>query len=62
VLLAGGAGSAAGPLGFLIVLLLLVTTWLLIHNMNSRLKRLPKRFGEEPPEQGQSPAEEKTDE
>jgi hypothetical protein len=49
VLLAAGAGDAAGALGFLVVLLLLVVTALLIRNMNSRLKRLPKDFDHEPP-------------
>jgi hypothetical protein len=49
VLLAAGAGDAAGALGFLVVLLLLVITALLIRNMNSRLKRLPKDFDPEPP-------------
>ena len=42
--LADGAGASAGPLGFLIVLLIAVATVLLIRNMNGRLKRLPDRF------------------
>ena len=46
--LAAGAGSYAGPLGLLVVLLLVVVTVLLIRNMNSRLRRLPKSF--EPPD------------
>ncbi len=51
MILAAGAGSSAGPLGLLIVLLLFVATVLLIRNMNSRLKRLPPSF-EEPPARG----------
>ncbi len=37
-------GISAGWLGFLIVVLLGVATVLLIRNMNTRLKRLPKSF------------------
>jgi hypothetical protein len=37
-------GSLAGPLGLVIILLLAIGTFLLIRNMNSRLKRLPERF------------------
>jgi len=42
--LAAGAGTSAGPLGLLIVLLIGVATVLLIRNMNARLKRLPPSF------------------
>ena len=35
---------SAGPIGLLIVLLLLIATALLIRNMNGRLKRLPREF------------------
>ena len=42
--LASGAGSAAGPLGLLVVVLLGLATWFLIRNMNARLRRLPERF------------------
>ena len=38
------SGSLAGPLGLLIILLLAISTVLLIHNMNKRLKRLPESF------------------
>jgi hypothetical protein len=60
-LLADGAGSAAGPLGLLIVLLIGVITVLLIRNMNARLKRLPRSFGDPdepvtPPEAGDESA------
>ena len=47
---------SAGPLGLLVVLLMLVATALLIRNMNARLRRLPREFppaeqppGEDPP-------------
>ena len=35
---------SAGPIGLLIVLLMLIATALLIRNMNGRLKRLPREF------------------
>ncbi len=35
---------SAGPLGLLVVLLMVVATVLLIRNMNGRLKKLPKEF------------------
>ena len=35
---------SAGPIGLLIVLLMLIVTALLIRNMNGRLKRLPREF------------------
>ena len=38
------SGSLAGPLGGLIIALLLIGTVLLIRNMNARLRRLPERF------------------
>ena len=34
----------AGPLGFVILLLMLIATFLLIRNMNARIKRLPREF------------------
>jgi hypothetical protein len=37
-------GSLAGPLGLVIILLLALGTYLLIRNMNARLRRLPERF------------------
>ena len=33
-----------GPIGLVIVLLMLIATALLIRNMNSRIKRLPREF------------------
>jgi hypothetical protein len=48
VTLAAGAGSYAGPLGLLVVLVLVVVTVLLIRNMSARLRRLPKSF--DPPD------------
>ena len=50
--LAEGAGEYAGPLGFLVVLLLGVATVLLIRNMSARIKRLPDSF--EPTETDQN--------
>lgn len=37
-------GSLAGPVGLVIILLLALGTYLLIRNMNARLRRLPERF------------------
>ncbi len=34
----------AGPLGLLVVVLMVVATVLLIRNMNGRLKKLPREF------------------
>ncbi len=38
----------AGPLGLLIVVLMIIATVFLIRNMNGRLKRLPREFPEQP--------------
>lgn len=46
MILATGAGTAAGPLGLLVVLLLIAGTWFLIRNMNDRIKRLPPSYDE----------------
>jgi hypothetical protein len=48
-------GSLAGPIGLVIILLLAVATFLLIRNMNQRLRRLPESF-DEPPAAGDTPA------
>jgi hypothetical protein len=37
---------SAGPIGLVILLLMLIATFLLIRNMNSRIKRLPREFPE----------------
>ena len=34
----------AGPIGLVIVLLMLIATAFLVRNMNGRLKRLPREF------------------
>ena len=47
---------SAGPLGLLVVLLMIIATVLLIRNMNSRLKRLPREFTPPPVVPGQTPA------
>ena len=44
MILAAGAGASAGPLGFLVVLLIGIATVLLIRNMNGRLRRMPRQF------------------
>ena len=44
---------SAGPLGLLVVLLMVIATVLLIRSMNARLRRLPREF----PEQQQGPDE-----
>ncbi len=41
------AGGSAGYLALLLVVLLFVATGLLIRNMSSRLKRLPREFPEQ---------------
>ncbi len=43
---------SAGPLGLLVVVLMVVATLLLIRNMNGRLKRLPRDFDDRPPASG----------
>ena len=51
------SSGSAGPLGFLIVLLLAVATVLLIRNMNARLRRLPATF-EDPASPPDDPSDE----
>ena len=46
---------SAGPLGLLVVVLMMIATVLLVRNMNSRLRRLPREF---PP----PPADDRDDE
>ena len=48
LLAAEGGSISAGPLGLLVVLLMVIATVLLIRNMNGRLRRLPREFPEEP--------------
>jgi hypothetical protein len=53
------SGSLDGPMGLLIVLLLVIATVLLIRNMNARLRRLPEEFPDqtaEPPAAGSDAA------
>ena len=38
---------SAGPLGLLVVVLMILATVLLIRNMNARLRRLPREFPEQ---------------
>jgi len=44
----------AGPLALLIIVLLAIATVLLIRNMNSRLRRLPDRFPDQPVPSGRA--------
>ena len=39
---------SAGPLGLLVVVLMVLATVFLIRNMNARLKRLPREFPDDP--------------
>jgi hypothetical protein len=39
----------AGPIGLLIILVLVAATIFLIRNMNARLRRLPEEFPRQPP-------------
>ena len=48
-----------GPIGILIVLLMLVATFFLIRNMGGRLKRLPREFPDQRPPDDQTKDEPK---
>ncbi len=48
-------GSLAGPIGLVIILLLAIGTFLLIRNMNKRLRRLPESFEPERPDTRETP-------
>lgn len=55
--LADAHSASAGPIGLLVVVLLAVVTVLLVRNMNSRLRKLPREFPDPPvsrPEDGPS--------
>ncbi len=39
---------SAGPLGFLVLVLIGLATFLLVRNMNARLKRMPRSFDPPP--------------
>ena len=56
VLAASDISVSAGWLGFLIVVLLGVATYLLVRNMNARLKRLPDRFPSDDDEDASGPS------
>jgi hypothetical protein len=51
VIAAEDGGIGAGPLGLLILLLMLIATFLLIRNMNTRIKRLPREFPDQDEQQ-----------
>lgn len=52
LLAAQDSGPGAGPIEFLIIVLVGVATVLLVRNMNGRLKRLPPSFPSRRPESG----------
>ncbi len=45
---------SAGPLGLLVVVLMIIATVLLIRNMNARLRRLPREFPEQSQDDGRT--------
>ncbi len=47
---------SAGPLGLLVVVLMILATVFLIRNMNARLRRLPREFPD-PEREGATPPE-----
>ena len=49
-------GIGAGPIGFVILLLMIVATFLLIRNMNTRIKRLPREFPDQTARKDDDPA------
>jgi len=46
------SGGLAGPMGLFILVLLLIATFLLIRNMNARIRRLPDHFPDPPARPG----------
>lgn len=52
LLLAVEDNQYTGPIGLLIVVLIGIATVLLIVNMNKRIKRLPRRFPDQPRDDG----------
>ena len=55
-LLADGAGSYAGPLGLLVILLLGVATVLLYRSMSGKITKLPDSFEDQPEDDPENPA------
>ena len=55
-LLADGAGSYAGPLGLLVILLLGVATVLLYRSMYGKINNLPDSFEDQPADDPENPA------
>jgi hypothetical protein len=55
--LADGAGSYAGPLGLLVILLLGVATVFLYRSMSSKISHLPEDFEPGPDDEPDKPAE-----
>ena len=48
---------SAGPLGFLVLVLIGLATFLLIRNMNARLKRMPRSFDPPPTDRDEPPVD-----
>jgi hypothetical protein len=48
---------SAGPIGLVILLLMLLATFLLIRNMNTRITRLPREFPEPDTQEDPPPAD-----
>jgi hypothetical protein len=48
-------GALAGPLGLFIIILLLIATVLLIRNMSSRIRKLPREFPDQRADRGTTP-------
>ena len=55
LLAAEEGGIGAGPIGFVILLLMIVATFLLIRNMNTRIKRLPREFPDQTEKREEQP-------
>ena len=49
---------SAGPLGLLVVVLMIIATVLLIRNMNARLRRLPREFPDQTDDRRPAPPDE----
>ena len=56
-LLADGAGSYAGPLGLLVILLLGVATAFLYRSMSSKISHLPEEFEPKQDDDTETPPE-----
>jgi hypothetical protein len=53
-------GALAGPLGLFLIILLLIATVLLIRNMSSRIRRLPREFPDERTDRDSTPPDDRS--